>query len=297
MPIGTLTYPVRTATRIDETNHVREDAMFVRRDGSDLFCVLYRPQTPARRTVVLCPSFSKEAGMLYRLEVDAARAFAVRGYAAVRVHYRGTGHSGGDRETATLRNWADDAKAAADIATELTQSGSLAFCGIRAGALVAGLAVAGDTAIPVALWEPVSDGRRYFPAFVRAQNVFTLATQGRLTKTLDQVRLEIETDGYADVLGFPVYRALYESLAACRLWENLASEARSILLVQVGVRNEWKAEHVALGDVLAAAGSRVERVMITGEDPSKWFVIAGAQSSARLIETTLGWLGRLEGAR
>ncbi|HLY24647.1 MAG TPA: alpha/beta hydrolase [bacterium] len=283
-------HPARVATRIDAVSGVREDAMFVRRGGHDLFCVLYRPLGSVRRTVIICRSFLGEAEMLYRFEVGAARAFAAMGYAAVRVHYRGTGHSHGDRSTATVNDMADDVKTAANVAAKMTQSESLAFIGIRAGTLVAATAVAESAGIPLALWEPVADGARYVPAFVRAQNALVLATEGSQRKTIAQVRQEIETKGCADALGFPIHRALYESLAACRLREILACAARPVLLVQVGMRDEWKAEHATLGNALAAAGSRVERALITGENPANWFVLPDVHSSGVLLESTARWL-------
>jgi hypothetical protein len=283
----------RTATRIDAALGIREDALFVERDGRELFCMLHRPPGTSRGVVVLCPSFSKEAGMLYRFEVTAARTFAESGYTAVRFHYRGTGHSGGPAETMTLESMAADARLAAEAAEE-TDRGLRVFCGVHAGALAAAAAAAPDPGCPVVLWEPVVDGSRYLRAFLRAQNILALARGLDLTKTVGQVEEEIERRGFADVQGYAVHRSLYRSLAAARLREILASAARPVLLVQVGVRHEWKAEYAALGESLAGNGTRLERALISGEDPTMWFVKPQLRSAATVIGTTLRWLGRLE---
>jgi alpha-beta hydrolase superfamily lysophospholipase len=296
MPAMTLMQSGRTATLIDPVTRVRQEATFVPVGPNDMFCMIHRPASAARRAVVICPSILAEQSVLCGAEVRAARILAAQGYAVMRFHYRGTGHSGGRPEAVTVASMADDARFAAETLVRETGIASLVFAGARWGAVAAGLAAADYPPAPLALWEPVVDGARYLPEILRAQAVRALTEQVDLAKTPAHVEREVTETGFADVLAYPVHRALYESMPGRHLDGVAAGSPRSVLYVHIHVRNVWRTAAGALRDAFAAAGSRVAPVLIPGEDPDTWSLYVSVRSTGPLIDATLRWLNHLEDA-
>jgi alpha/beta superfamily hydrolase len=293
MPATMLIHAGRTATLVDPVTGVRQETAFVPFGTDEMFCVLHRPASAVRRGVLICPSILSEQSTLYTTEVRAARTLAAHGDAVMRFHYRGTGHSGGRPEAVTVASMADDARFAAEILRRATGAASLVFCGARWGAVAAGLAAAGDPAAPLALWEPVVDGARYLPEILRAQAVRALTEQVDLTKTPADVEREIAEAGFADVLAYPLHRALYESLPGRHLRSVAAAPPRPVLYVHIRRRSAWGNAAGALRDAFAAGGSPVTPVLIPGEDPEGWSLYVGMRSAGPMIGATLRWLAHV----
>lgn len=286
--------PNRTATRTDAATQVREDAAFVPWGTDKVFCVIHRPPSAPRRGVVICSSILAEQSMLHRPEVRTARVLAARGYAVIRFHYRGTGHSGGRPEAMTVASMADDARFAADTLARATGVESLVFCGARWGGVAAGLAAVDRAQVPLAVWEPVVDGGRYLPEILRAHAVRALSEQVEFKKTMTHLEREIAEAGFADVLAHPLHRALYESMPGHHLLTVARGHPRPVLFAHVHARSMWRPASASLRDTFAAAGSRVTPALITGEDPDAWSFYVEVRSTRPLIEATLGWLEHLE---
>ncbi len=282
----------RRATRVDTVSRVSEDATFIKAGEDELFCVVHHSASPPRGGVVICCSILAEHLWLYGTEVLAARAFAANGFAVIRFHYRGTGHSGGLAEAATLDSMLEDTFVAADFLTDATGVRSIAFCGARWGAIVAGLAACQHPDSPLAMWEPAIDGDRYLGETLRAQQMISVANGSRSRVTMGEVLQEMRTAGYADVLGYPMYLRLYESTAGRSLAELADGPPRPVLLIQVSNRNQLKPEFAGLIDACRRTGSRVESVLIKRD--VAWLLDIPGQSAEALIRDTLGWLRRLD---
>lgn len=284
----------RTATRLDPASGVREDAGFVAAGDDEMFCVVYRPPSAPRRGVVICCSLLAEQLRLYRTEVRAARALAARGFAVVRFHYRGTGHSGGSARTITLDSMVGDARRAAAVLAERTGAPSTVFCGARWGACVAGLAAAGSAGAPLVLWEPVVDWDRYVREAFRAHKVRVMTTGEGAARTMTHAIEEMRATGYLDLLGFPIYLGLHESAGGRGLSEIAAAPARPVLIVQVSLRDTLKPDLAALSLSLEARSWRVETALVTREEGSWWLLGRNPESTDALIGCTASWLERLD---
>lgn len=284
----------RSATRTDTVTRIREDAAFITAGEDELFCVVYRPASTPRGGIVICSSILAEHLTLYRTEVEAARAFTADGFAVIRFHYRGTGNSRGSPEAMTLDSMLDDASVAADVLADATDARSIAFCGARWGAMVAGLAARRSPHIPIAMWEPALDGSRFLGETLRAQQMISIASGTRSMMTMGQAMQDMRTAGYADVLGFPIHLRLYESTVGRSLAEVADGPPRPILLIQVSHRTQLKPDFAKLMDSWRRNGSSVESVLIKHEET--WALDSPRHSTAELIQKTLGWLGRLGAA-
>jgi len=290
----TAAIPGRTATRIDPVSKVREDATFIKAGGDEIFCLIDHPPSTPRRAVVICPTILAEEGSLCRAEVRVARAFATQGWPAIRFDYRGTGFSGGALEATTLDTMADDARRAAEFLADATGVESVVFCGARWGGHVASAASGSYPGAPLALWSPVLDCRRYLSDVITAQNMRALNLQVKAKMTMAQVEHDMKTAGYADLMAYPLYRGLYETMLGRGLREVAAGDPRPVLLVQISQRQGWRADIVALKDAFTTGGSRVESALLTSEDPIGWSMHFGAQCADALISVTSRWLTELE---
>ncbi len=281
----------RIATRTDSVSQVSEDATFVTAGEDELFCVLYRPASTPRGRVVICSSILAEHLTLYRPEVLAARAFAANGFAVIRFHYRGTGHSGGVPEAMTLDSMIDDTLVAADVLVDATGARPMVFCGARWGAMVAGLAARRRPHISVAMWEPAIDSDRFLGEAIRAQQMVALTSGESNMITREQALQEMRSAGYADLLGHPIYLRLYESTAGRSLAEVADGPPRQIMLIQVSNRPQLKPDFARLIESWRRNGSVVESALIKREET--WSLNSPRHSAGALIQNTLGWLGRL----
>ncbi len=280
----------RVASYVDPVAQTREDATFIPAGDTEMFCVVHRGSSKARGGVVICPSIFAEELKIYGTQVLAARACAAAGFAAVRFHYRGTGHSGGVPEECTVDTMLDDVATAVAHLKDQAGVPSLAFCGGRWGGFVAGLAARGHSGAPLILWEPVLDGHNYFRDIFRASQLSALAG-GASALTVTQAVEQLRAAGVVDTLGYPIHWGLYDSAAGRSLMSLAADGARPVLLVQVSPQRELKPEFRKLKDAFTASGSAVETALVEGE--GAWsFVDSPMPSPGSIIEASLSWLKR-----
>ena len=280
----------RVAHYVDPVTRSREEATFIGAVDTELFCVLHRTPSTPKYGVVICPSILNEEHKIYGAQVLAARAFAPAGFAVVRLHYRGTGDSGGVFRDTTIDTMLEDVATAIAHLKEQTGVQSLAFCGGRWGGLVAGLAAQAYPGAPLILWEPALDGHGYFRDIFRASQMSALAG-GASALTVAQAVDRLRAEGILDTLGYPIHKELYDSAASRNLMQLAAAGTRPILLVQVSRQRELKPEFSKLKDAFTANGSSVETVLIEAE--GAWsFVDSPMPSPGAIIEASLAWLTR-----
>lgn len=285
-----MTGPSRVARYVDATAEAYEDAMFLPARDGELFCVVHRGEPAPRAGVVICQSILAEEHKIYGTQVLAARAFARAGFAAVRFHYRGTGHSSGLFSDTTLGAMLDDTATVVEHLRTHMGVSALAFCGGRWGAFVAGLAAQQHPGAPLILWEPIVDGSGYFRETFRASQISALAG-GASALTVTQAVERVRADGVLDTLGYPIHRALYDSAEGRNLTQLAAAGARPILLVQITRREQMKPEFTRLKDALVARGCLVETTVILGE--GAWaFVDSPMPSPGAIVEASATWLAR-----
>ena len=224
-----------------------------------------------------------------------ARELAARGIAALRFHYRGTGHSDGDEVDLTFESMKADALTAAARLAEQVDVAATAFVGTRLGAIVATAAAAEHGAAPLILWEPVLEGRRYFREAWRARAIFGIkegTTQAG--KTLAGV---LAADGVADILGYPIFPALYESAVERTLLDEADNRGRAVLVLHGQAATARQAELDQATTALRERGSQVDVVVLPFE--LVWWFIGPAKirqvtgQVVELVEKTVTWLAGL----
>lgn len=285
----TLEMPEPWAER-DPHDGVTETAGFVRVDGARLFCYAHVPVSP-RGGVLLCPPILAESLVSYRLERLLADALSRDGFAVMRFHYRGSGHSEGAPERNSLDSHVEDALAASDALRTLALDPT-AVVGTRIGGTVAAMA-SERLGIPrVGVIAPVFDGRTYFREIFRG-HVMSEMRHGAEKVTVSDLERSMRDAGWVDILGYPLGRELHESIMRVQLAEKIVPPLREALFVQ---------PEGAVADVkLPGAGHdvRIESRSVPGS-PAWWFGGGSfrrrQEEEARVLTTDFirGWINREE---
>jgi len=291
-----VTATVPSAARVvDGTRHL---PTFLGDRGAARFACLHLPDGPARAVVVFCSSIGAEWKYNYRREVLLARMLAHGGFAAVRFHYLGTGHS--DDGVADFGSMVADARLAEGWAHTVAGTSVSLFFGAKFGALVA--AAAGrPSAAPVVAWGAPATGADYF------RELFRLERAGRLGSGLDtgsdaspeladSPRLRLARGEPADVLGYTVPAELYASAQHVTFDDALGPPPRTVRLIEVSVERAAQRALRRRVDRLAARGFRVSSGRIA-EDRSWWFHDSDwrpdeeRESVRSLLVDTVQWCG------
>lgn len=265
--------------------------------------------TGATTGVVICPSLFTEALRNYRREVVLARCLGTKGIAAQRFHYRGTGNSSdGDLANMTMAALGADARFARQLLVERTGISSCAFLGTRFGALVAASMARQHPEAPLVLIEPVIEGRRFFKEGLRAKVMSGFKSLSGAT-TVPALVEELERTGVVDILGDELAWSLYQSGQSASLAAELGTDARPILLVQLGSDEGLRPDYDKLVSSWRSQGCAVEVAMI-GERSAWWFLderdpvgqgalrSQGLDDADELATAVTTWLSEtLEGAR
>ncbi len=278
------------ATRVDAEGKFREEITFFEVNGTRIFSVLYRPVAPATIGLVVCPPILMEHIKNYRYEVLLARALAARGIAVHRFHYRGTGHSDGEESAGSDETMVEDTLAAVRRLREQMGVSQIALHGTRWGARVAALAAAESALeLPMSFWEPIVDGARYFRELVRARLIRQVKDPRFADAATDGWMEEMARDGRLDILGYPLYRKVYESGRGSRLDQLLGARPCDVLLVQLTPSSTVRPDVARLKQAVESAGGSCE-VRIIKEEPGWMFVGHRLKSADKLISVTAEWI-------
>lgn len=245
-------------------------------DASPMFGVVHVPADgSARGGIVICPPLGKEHIDTYRGVKLLAEALCACGFAVLRFDYPGTGDSAGEQsDDVALAQFQAGVRAAVDY---LRASGvpRVGLIGLRFGALLAaGLAGELGAIAALALWDPVTDGRRY----LREGRILYKMTVGQ-----DLV------DKGENLLGISLSSAAAGDIRALRLPAAIASVPR----VLVAARRE------NLGDPrLAVLGDQDNCTVaeVTGQpafvEPASFVVAIPSEAVATIAD----WFDRVVGA-
>ncbi len=261
-----------TAVREDRDGRFREEATFHEHRGERIFTVTHIPAQAATEVgLVICSSILVEHLTNYRREVLLARHLAAGGMATQRFHYRGTGHSTGDESQATLASMVDDALAAADRLQVRPGVSRVAFMGTRFGALAAAQAARARAGGLLVFWEPVLDADRYFRELIRARLVHELKDGRPSRGSPDAWKAEMARQGLVEILGYPLYRDLYESARGAGLQARLPNTVPAALIVQMGGGSTVRPASEQLRVWISERGGTVQ-IEVVPEDPVWLFV-------------------------
>ncbi|HEX2699663.1 MAG TPA: alpha/beta hydrolase [Acidimicrobiales bacterium] len=260
---------VAGSRRVDRVTGVVEQAAFVPQDdGTQLFVMVHEPPAEPRGGVLMFSSILADFMSNYQREVHLARSLAAAGLVVMRFHYRGTGNSDGDAADVTLGSLQDDGRWSVDFMGSRLGNLPLGLLGTRWGSLAAAAAARDLPTGPVVLCEPVVDASRYFVEAWRSRAMSAVAL-GRTAGTGERLADVIVRQGYADVVGNVIHRALFDSAAGGGTLDEYDLARRPVLVVQFG-GNELRPANRTLRDHLDGNGAAVETSTVDLQE-SWWF--------------------------
>ncbi len=279
------------AVRVDPESGIREEAAFFGQPGRRLLTITHLPPGPPRGGVLICSPTQAELMKNYRKEVLLARALAEQGFAAQRFQYRGTGNSEGANEDVTFHSMLEDTQAVGEWFLERLDGRPPGLVATRLGAVVAAAAAAAWPGAPLAMWEPITETSRYFREAFRFRLMYELRQGGEDRRpSTEKLLRQLMTSGLVDVVGFAIYKPLYESMLGLTLLQALGEVPRPLLLVQVGAGSQLRREYTSLAERLRSGGFAMEHALVEG-DAAWWFDNAeGDLAREDLIRTTCDWL-------
>jgi hypothetical protein len=101
--------------------------------------------------------------------------------------------------------------------------------------------------------------------------------------------VELERQGFVDLLGVPVGRGLFETPAGRDLRSQMGDRPRPVLLVQMDQRDDLRAEYVDLVDRWTELGFAVT-TQCCPCDETWWYVHDRLAPAAHLLDVTTEWL-------
>jgi exosortase A-associated hydrolase 2 len=284
-----LSATVATDRRTDVSGYT-EEAFFFGPAAQSMFGCLHLPRTAPRAGIVICSPLLGELQRTYRLEVLLARRLAERGFAVQRFQYRGSGNSDGDFVDSTFDTMRADTEAAVDELRKRVPVNTVAFIGIRWGGLLAASCAASSAGSPLALWEPVLDGGKYFRELLRWRLMRDLKEGKTSGSSEGDLEDELHRSGHVDVLGQRVTRALQLSAAGRRLETELGPIPRSVLLVEINRSQQLSPGYAALTEQWSSLGFEVEVVRVQDQVP--WWFQSGHWEAEETRDRTRTLLGR-----
>lgn len=276
---------------------LREEVEFFGLDQERVFGCRHLPQGDPVVGVVICSSLYEDFVRNYRKEVLLARALCARGYAIQRFHFRGTGHSDGDPETITFTTMLEDATSAAARLRDVCGVGSIAFIGSRFGGLIAS-AASRSQASPLVLCEPATSGSAFFREAFQARALREARMDNGDRSSARSPLEELDLTGVVDVLGYGLYRSLYDSAVNRSLEQEVGESPRPLLLVQMSSTDHLRKEYGKQVAAWKTMAFDVESVVVRLEEAwwftgAEWHPEEHRESTTRLIGNISEWIDRL----
>ena len=197
--------------------------------AKQLFGIHHPPEGGEVRdgAVLICPPFGPEYIAAHRPLQQLAVRLSRAGFHALRVDYFGSGDSAGDLEDATVEQWVEDVRTAAQELADTSGARRISMVGLRLGAALAALAARdGDPELFAAvLWEPVVAGADYVAELQEAQAEW-------LRRTFPRPDPATLNGPVPEVLGFAFTEALQSGIAAIDLTAAERAPAEHNLVLQ-----------------------------------------------------------------
>ena len=259
-----------------------------------LFGALHRARSNGRKSgVILCYPMGQEYMRIHRTYVEIARNLADSGRDTLRFDYYGCGDSGGEATDGTLKRWADDICQAIQMLRGQTGVRKVYLVGARIGAnLALNVGAEAEDLAGIVLWEPVVNG---------ADHIATLRRAHR-----DLLASNAELDGYeqrqlpncfAELIGFPITKELYDELAAIDLFATNPSRTMPDVLLLANSEKPQLEAYAALLRKGRKGEARLDYV-IASESDRIWLKEDRQHKGvipARAVQAIASWLsGRNE---
>ena len=256
-----------------------------------LFGALHRARSNGRKSgVILCYPMGQEYMRIHRTYVELARSLADSGRDTLRFDYYGCGDSGGEATDGTLKRWAADICQAIQMLRAQTGVRKVYLVGARIGAnLALNAGAEADDLAGIVLWEPVVNGADHIATLRRAHHDL-LASNAELNG-YEQRQLP---NCFAELIGFPITKELYDELTAIDLLSTTPSRTMPDMLL---LANSEKPQLEAYTAFLRKCEARLDYV-IAGESDRIWLKEDRRHKGvipARAVQAIASWLsGRNE---
>ncbi|MGH2652931.1 MAG: alpha/beta fold hydrolase [Actinomycetota bacterium] len=209
-------------------NGIEERAFLMEVGDGHCFAIFNRPSDRAAlsRGFVILHSHGDEFLNLRRMERAIGRSLARMGFPVLSFHRRGYGDSTGDLSQTTLGTQEEDIAAAIDQLRALGGVAEVGMVGVRLGALLTAAAVRGGQVDRLILVNPVFRSEPYFKGLMKQTiGIRLVGAQVAPQASVEEFLETLTTRGEIDLMGFPMYRTLYEDLAGLG---DLASDVGSL---------------------------------------------------------------------
>lgn len=235
-------------------NAAREAPIVFTSEGQQVVGIWHRPAGAGPfPAVLLLHGFTGHKGEAHRLFVQAARALAAGGMAALRIDFRGSGDSAGEFHEMTIAGELADARAALRFLRDLpdVDAGRIGVLGMSMGGMVTAFLLAEEPALRAAvLWNPVGNPKRL-----------------RDDRYTPEKKSQLETTGVVDLDGWPVGAPFIVELGTLDPLRAIVKAACPVLVIQAD-RDETVplSEGEGYLDALRAAGREVALHIVRGAD-------------------------------
>jgi len=264
------------------TEGIGERAITIDVAHESCFALLASPDEPRSPGFIVCHSYGIEFLTYRRTERSVARSLAAMGYPVLAVHCRGYGDSTGSLADATLGTHLEDVRAAMDALSAETGVRVAGLIGAGFGGLVAGLASRTEGIERLLLMNPAVSGAAHFRGMFREMRMVRV-TNG--DGTGPDPEASIRADGMVDVLGYPVYRGLFDEAMSVDLTSDMGDFRGEALAVHVGKRPSIPRSLQALRARIETGGGSC-RIEYVGEPPGATFggpaFVSGADPTVRI---------------
>lgn len=200
----------------DRPFRCHEEYRFFPHAGTRMYGVLYYPGEISRhRGIVMCAPYIEEHMDSQGFMVNFARFLASRGYVVLRFDYRGCGESGGDWENFSVSEYLADISRALEFLASETGVLNPGVLGVRLGATLAAMSVAGDGPASFAvLCDPVTRGESYIRDLLRLNLAEQLRQQLKVTAGARELLRIIRSGEEVYIAGFPFNTKHHDTLMA-----------------------------------------------------------------------------------
>jgi pimeloyl-ACP methyl ester carboxylesterase len=267
-----------------------ETPLFFKSGAEDLFGVLHTPDDESPKAgILLCHAFGEEKLWAHRVSVNLAREAACRGYAAFRFDFPGHGDSTGRTENCDIESYlADIGETITTFRTECPSVKDVGLVGLRFGATLASLYANRDPSIRrLALWEPVTQGKRYMQELLRINLSTQLAVYGNVQRNREALVEQMQAEVPANVDGYLISKDFYEQSNEADLlnleWENREMD---VLVTQIAPTSSQKDK----ADLLGVVERHPRANFVKVEEPPFWREIKPFVSRTKnLVRETMDW--------
>ena len=251
----------------DPRLRITEEFVTPRLAGRDVLAVLTRPRNAGRDIGwIVCQSVGQERRHLRRLESLVARELAAAGFPSLRL--RAPMDDGArPRSEADMAAQIACATDAVDFLASAIGVTEIGTAGALLGGTVAAL-VADSLALPyVALWEPVTRGRRYLRESLRLQRISELVGMTGGDASAAQALEELQARGWTTIRGFRMTKRAYDEINAVDLISDIKTFGGTALLTGISASGQPSAGIEQLSERLRQLGGNPTLVNLSAELP------------------------------